>query len=73
MAQKIQFVVVYYINQNCWFWRTFSGFDPVNANIIKDEILVARRGSHYNIFYASNGKCRRIVWPYSIDTNQINW
>jgi ABC-type uncharacterized transport system ATPase subunit len=66
MAQKICSFVLH--KPKLDFWRTFSGFDPVNANIIKDEILALRKGSHYNIFYASNGKCRRIVWPYSIDT-----
>ena len=40
MAQKIQFVVcVLHKPKLLIFDEPFSGFDPVNANIIKDEIL----------------------------------
>ena len=40
MAQKIQFVVcVLHQPKLLIFDEPFSGFDPVNANIIKDEIL----------------------------------
>src|SRR5690606_34086436 len=40
MAQKIQFVVtVLHRPKLLIFDEPFSGFDPVNANIIKDEIL----------------------------------
>ena len=47
MAQKIQFVVTV-LNQPklLIFDEPFSGFDPVNANLIKDEILaLKKRGS----------------------------
>ena len=43
MAQKIQFVVcVLHKPKLLIFDEPFSGFDPVNANIIKDEILKLR-------------------------------
>lgn len=43
MAQKIQFVVtVLHSPKLLIFDEPFSGFDPINANIIKDEILRLR-------------------------------
>src|SRR5690606_41072538 len=40
MAQKIQFVVtVLHEPELLIFDEPFSGFDPINANLIKDEIL----------------------------------
>ncbi|MBT8260607.1 MAG: ATP-binding cassette domain-containing protein [Bacteroidia bacterium] len=43
MAQKIQFVVtVLHRPKLLIFDEPFSGFDPINANIIKDEILQLR-------------------------------
>ncbi|UGU17005.1 ABC transporter ATP-binding protein [Sinomicrobium kalidii] len=43
MAQKIQFVVtVLHRPKLLIFDEPFSGFDPINANIIKDEILHLR-------------------------------
>lgn len=47
MAQKIQFVVTVLHNPKLLiFDEPFSGFDPVNANLIKDEILALKeRGS----------------------------
>lgn len=43
MAQKIQFVVtVLHEPKLLIFDEPFSGFDPVNANLIKDEILELR-------------------------------
>ncbi|GLB50599.1 ABC transporter ATP-binding protein [Neptunitalea lumnitzerae] len=40
MAQKIQFVVTVLHNPDLLiFDEPFSGFDPINANLIKDEIL----------------------------------
>ena len=43
MAQKIQFVVcVLHKPKLLIFDEPFSGFDPVNANVIKDEILKLR-------------------------------
>lgn len=44
MAQKIQFVVtVLHQPKLLIFDEPFSGFDPVNANIIKDEILELKK------------------------------
>ena len=47
MAQKIQFVVtVLHQPKLLIFDEPFSGFDPINANLIKDEIYgLAQRGS----------------------------
>ncbi|WP_338359287.1 ABC transporter ATP-binding protein, partial [Yeosuana marina] len=43
MAQKIQFVVtVLHEPKLLIFDEPFSGFDPINANLIKDEILKLR-------------------------------
>ena len=43
MAQKIQFVVtVLHKPKLLIFDEPFSGFDPINANLIKDEILRLR-------------------------------
>lgn len=44
MAQKVQFVVtVLHRPKLLIFDEPFSGFDPVNANLIKDEILQLKR------------------------------
>lgn len=47
MAQKIQFIVtVLHTPDLLIFDEPFSGFDPVNANLIRDEILeINRRGT----------------------------
>ena len=51
MAQKIQFVVcVLHKPKLLIFDEPFSGFDPVNANIIKDEILALREEGATIIF-----------------------
>lgn len=43
MAQKIQFVITVLHNPKLLiFDEPFSGFDPINANLIKDEILRLR-------------------------------
>jgi len=43
MAQKVQFIVTVMHNPKLLiFDEPFSGFDPVNANLIKDEILQLR-------------------------------
>ena len=43
MAQKIQFIVTILHQPNLLiFDEPFSGFDPINANLIKDEILQLR-------------------------------
>ena len=51
MAQKIQFVVtVLHQPKLLIFDEPFSGFDPINANIIKDEILNLRNDGATVIF-----------------------
>ncbi len=51
MAQKIQFVVcVLHKPKLLIFDEPFSGFDPVNANVIKDEILALREDGATIIF-----------------------
>ncbi len=51
MAQKIQFIVtVLHEPKLLIFDEPFSGFDPINANIIKDEILRLRENGTTIIF-----------------------
>lgn len=51
MAQKIQFVVcVLHKPKLLIFDEPFSGFDPVNANVIKDEILALKEDGATIIF-----------------------
>ena len=51
MAQKVQFVVtVLHEPKLLIFDEPFSGFDPINANIIKDEILYLREKGATIIF-----------------------
>ena len=51
MAQKIQFVVtVLHQPKLLIFDEPFSGFDPINANLIKDEILRLREEGATVIF-----------------------
>ena len=51
MAQKVQFVVcVLHQPKLLIFDEPFSGFDPVNANIIKDEILELKQKGATIIF-----------------------
>lgn len=51
MAQKVQFVVtVLHKPKLLIFDEPFSGFDPVNANIIKDEILDLKKNGATIIF-----------------------
>jgi len=51
MAQKIQFIVtVLHEPKLLIFDEPFSGFDPINANIIKDEIINLRNGGTSIIF-----------------------
>uniref|UniRef100_UPI00404B1C82 ABC transporter ATP-binding protein n=1 Tax=Flavobacterium sp. TaxID=239 RepID=UPI00404B1C82 len=51
MAQKVQFVVtVLHKPKLLIFDEPFSGFDPVNANIIKDEILDLQKNGATIIF-----------------------
>lgn len=51
MAQKVQFVVcVLHRPKLLIFDEPFSGFDPVNANLIKDEILELQKNGASIIF-----------------------
>ena len=51
MAQKVQFIVtVLHKPSLLIFDEPFSGFDPINANIIKDEILQLREEGSTVIF-----------------------
>ena len=51
MAQKIQFIVtVLHEPKLLIFDEPFSGFDPINANLIKDEILKLKEGGTSIIF-----------------------
>lgn len=51
MAQKVQFIVtVLHKPKLLIFDEPFSGFDPVNANLIKDEILELRKNGATIIF-----------------------
>mgnify|MGYP003670919014 CR=1 FL=1 len=51
MAQKIQFIVtVLHEPKLLIFDEPFSGFDPINANLIKDQILKLREGGATVIF-----------------------
>lgn len=51
MAQKIQFIVtVLHQPKLLIFDEPFSGFDPINANIIKDEILNLKKNGASIIF-----------------------
>ena len=51
MAQKIQFIVtVLHKPKLLIFDEPFSGFDPINANLIKDEILQLRENGATFIF-----------------------
>ena len=51
MAQKIQFIVtVLHEPKLLIFDEPFSGFDPINANIIKDEILNLKNNGTSIIF-----------------------
>jgi len=51
MAQKVQFVVIVLHKPKLLiFDEPFSGFDPINANIIKDEILELKKQGSTIIF-----------------------
>ena len=51
MAQKVQFIVtVLHTPKLLIFDEPFSGFDPINANLIKDEILKLRNDGASIIF-----------------------
>lgn len=55
MAQKVQFIItVLHEPELLIFDEPFSGFDPINVNILKDEILELRRNGATVIFSTHN-------------------
>ena len=55
MAQKVQFIVTILHNPKLLiFDEPFSGFDPINANIIKEEILKLKEDGATIIFSTHN-------------------
>lgn len=55
MAQKVQFIVTVIHNPELLiFDEPFSGFDPINANILKEEILERARDGATVIFSTHN-------------------
>ena len=57
MAQKIQFIAtVIHEPELLIFDEPFTGFDPINTNLIKSEIRRLRdEGAHYYFFHSPNG------------------
>lgn len=55
MAQKVQFIVTVLHNPRLLiFDEPFSGFDPINANLLKDEILALKKKGSTIIFSTHN-------------------
>lgn len=55
MQQKIQFIItIIHEPQLLIFDEPFSGFDPVNAELLKHEILELKEGGHTIIFSTHN-------------------
>ena len=55
MAQKVQFIItVLHEPELLIFDETFSGFDPINANLLKNEILALRDKGATVIFSTHN-------------------
>lgn len=55
MQQKVQFIVTILHNPELLiFDEPFSGFDPINANIVRDEILELRKNGATIIFSTHN-------------------
>ena len=69
MAQKIQFIATVLHEPNLLILdEPFSGFDPVNANLIKDEIFeLKRKGRYGHFFYPQNGIRRTTLRPHRAD------
>ncbi|NCD42640.1 MAG: ATP-binding cassette domain-containing protein, partial [Bacteroidia bacterium] len=55
MAQKVQFIVTILHKPDLLiFDEPFSGFDPINVNLLKDEILTLRKNGSTVIFSTHN-------------------
>ena len=55
MAQKIQFIITVLHRPKLWiFDEPFSGFDPINANLLKEEILKLKDEGATVIFSTHN-------------------
>lgn len=55
MAQKVQFIItILHEPELLIFDEPFSGFDPINANLLKEEILEFKRKGHTIIFSTHN-------------------
>lgn len=55
MAQKVQFITtVLHEPELMIFDEPFSGFDPINANLLKEEILEFKKKGHTIIFSTHN-------------------
>ncbi|MDE6199047.1 MAG: ATP-binding cassette domain-containing protein, partial [Muribaculaceae bacterium] len=55
MAQKVQFIITVLHNPKLLiFDEPFSGFDPINAKLLKDEILELRKNGATIIFSTHN-------------------
>lgn len=55
MAQKVQFIItVLHEPELLIFDEPFSGFDPINANLLKDEILALKKRGATVIFSTHN-------------------
>lgn len=55
MAQKVQFITtVLHEPELMIFDEPFSGFDPINANLLKEEILAFKKKGHTIIFSTHN-------------------
>lgn len=55
MAQKVQFIItILHEPELLIFDEPFSGFDPINANLLKQEILDLKKKGHTVIFSTHN-------------------
>ncbi|TCN73119.1 ABC transporter ATP-binding protein [Acetobacteroides hydrogenigenes] len=55
MAQKVQFIItILHEPELMIFDEPFSGFDPINANLLKEEILEFKKKGHTIIFSTHN-------------------